>query len=60
MYFKFSSNGLFFLGTILIFLGIFIQSSIFEMLMDIIGWGLIIFGGFLIGSGVLNLIRRMK
>ena len=58
MYFKFSANGLFFLGGIAIFLGIVIQSRIFEILMDIFGWGLIILGFFLIISGVLNLIKK--
>ena len=58
MYFKFSSNGLFFIGGITIFLGIVIQSRIFEILMDIFGWGVIIMGILLIASGLLNLIKK--
>ena len=58
MYFKFSSNGLFFIGGITIFLGIVIQSRIFEILMDIFGWGLIILGILLIASGILNLFKK--
>ena len=41
-----------------IFLGIVIQSRIFEILMDIFGWGLIILGILLIASGILNLIKK--
>ena len=60
LYFKFSPNGLFFLGGITIFFGVLIQSPIFEILMDIFGWGLIILGIFLIISGVLNLIKKIR
>ena len=60
MYFKFSPNGLFFLGGVTIFLGIVIQSRIFEILMDILGWGLMTLGIFFIGSGILNLIKKIR
>jgi len=60
LYFKFSSNGLFFIGGITIFLGIVIQSRVFEILMDILGWGLIGLGFFFVGSGILNLIKKIK
>lgn len=49
-----SSATMLVIGIVLILLGLFVQSNIFETLLDIIGWIVVVVGAILIVVGLYN------